>query len=114
MKIDSYSFGSMTIDGKAYSSDLIVFSEKVIANWWRKSGHTLLIDDLDEVLKYKPEILIVGTGADGVMQIPESTKSALKDNDIELIEEITSVAYETFNRCSKEGKRVTGAFHLTC
>lgn len=114
MKIDSYSFGLMTIDDRAYDNDLIVFSGQIIPDWWRKSGHTLLTQDLEEVLKYKPDILVVGTGANGMMQIPESTKRDLKQNNIELIEQITSSAYQTFNEYVKEGKRVAGAFHLTC
>ena len=114
MYIESYSFGLMTIDGKIYGKDLIVFNERIIPNWWRKSGHALSIDDLDEVLKYKPDILVVGTGASGMMQVPEITKKGLKNKNISIIEEDTGVAYQTFNNYIEEGRRVAGAFHLTC
>jgi hypothetical protein len=33
MRIDSYSFGVMKVDGKEYRQDLIVFPDKVRSNW---------------------------------------------------------------------------------
>ncbi len=35
MHIDSYSFGSMTVDGTGYGHDLIVFPDRVMSGWWR-------------------------------------------------------------------------------
>lgn len=60
MNIGAYSFGSITINGETYAHDVLVFLERVKANWWRKEGHTLSIEDLDEVLSERPEFLIVG------------------------------------------------------
>ncbi len=114
MKIDSYSFGSMTVDGKVYNKDLIIFPERIKANWWRREGHCLAIEDLKEVIDYKPEVLIIGTGAYGAMDIPESTKKMLKDKQIELIEKNSEQAYQIFNEYIEKGKKVVGAFHLTC
>ena len=114
MKIEGYSFGSMTVEGKGYDSDLVIFPEKVISNWWRREGHTLLMEDLEEVIEYKPEVLVVGRGASGVMTIPESTQKALKEKNIELVEGTTGEVYKVFNEYLSQGKRVVGAFHLTC
>jgi hypothetical protein len=114
MKIDAYSFGSMTVEGRVYDKDLIVFPDRVKSGWWRKEGHTLLIEDLEEVLNYKPQVLVVGRGAYGVMEIPLSTKEALKRHSIEVIDKDTDEACKIFNRLIQEGKRVVGAFHLTC
>ena len=60
--IESYSFGRMKINGVAYSSDLIVFTEHVKSDWRRNKGHELHVEDLEEILRAKPEILVVGTG----------------------------------------------------
>ena len=92
MKIEAYSFGTITIDGKTYHKDIILFPDSVRPNWRRKEGHSLLIEDLQEVIEYRPEILIVGTGAYGVLQVPAVTKKALKKLDIELVEKHTSAA----------------------
>ena len=66
MRIDSYSFGVMKVGGTEYRGDLIVFPDKVKSSWWRKEGHSLTIEDLDDILAFKPEVLIVGTGASGL------------------------------------------------
>jgi hypothetical protein len=71
MRIDAYSFGVMKVAGREYKSDLIVFPEKVVSNWRRIEGHSLVIEDLDEVMEFKPDVLIVGTGAEGMMAVPE-------------------------------------------
>ena len=114
MKIDSYSFGTMMIEGKHYTSDVIVFPDRVISDWWRKEGHSLCIEDLDEVISYKPDVLIIGKGASGVMNVPNDTRKILQDNNIEIIDKNTSEAYRIFNEKIKQGIKVVGAFHLTC
>jgi hypothetical protein len=114
MHIDSYSFGTMTVDGKAYDSDLIIFPDRIMSGWWRREGHSLAISDLDEVLRYKPDILVVGTGASGIMDVPDPTRRMLRENNIELMENKTSQACKIFNQKIKEGRKVAGAFHLTC
>ena len=111
--IDSYSFGRMVIDGKTYTSDVILYPDKVDDSWWRKSGHLLQKEDLRDVIQYNPEILIVGTGAYGLMKILDEAKQFLEAEGIELISEETKEAYKIYNEL-KERKKVVAAFHLTC
>jgi hypothetical protein len=37
--IDKYSFGSITIDGRTYDTDVIIYPERIDDRWWRKEGH---------------------------------------------------------------------------
>lgn len=112
--INSYSFGSIKINGKTYNEDLIVFPKRISSNWRRKEGHNLIPSDLEEVLSFNPEVLIVGTGESGVMKVPQSTRETIKEKGIGLIIEKTGTAYKIFNERNKENKKVVGAFHLTC
>ena len=114
MHIDSYTFGSMIVDGKAYSADLIVFPDKVSLGWWRKEGHSLDMSDLDEVMDYKPDILIIGRGASGCMDLPGKTREFIGKSGIKLIDKNTDEASRIFNEYINKKKRVVGAFHLTC
>lgn len=111
--IDSYTFGRIVIDGTQYSNDLIVFLDKVVDNWWRKEGHQLYVEDLESVLKAKPEVLVVGTGYSGLMKIPPETKQYVESNGIKLIIQKTTEACKTFNRLIKFRKAVA-ILHLTC
>lgn len=111
--IDSYLFGQIVIDGNRYTSDVIIFPDHVSDNWWRKEGHSLHVDDIGEILREKPEVLVVGTGSSGLVRVPEGTRKRIKSEGIELVVEPTEKACETFNRLSKS-RRVVAALHLTC
>lgn len=114
MEIESYSFGSMQISGQTYAADLILFPDRVEANWWRKEGHSLSLEDLKEVLSYLPEVLIIGTGASGLMQVPSSLIQTLEKRRIEVVVSNTGEAWNRFNAEIRKGRRAVGAFHLTC
>ncbi len=113
MKIEHYSFGNITIDGQTYTSDVIIFPDRVYSSWWRKEGHLLQVTDLKDVIKAKPEVLIVGTGAYGVMKVPEQTIEHLKSNGIEAYIENTKNAVELYNKIASK-KSAIAALHLTC
>uniref|UniRef100_A0A7C4AJK0 Uncharacterized protein n=1 Tax=Thermodesulfovibrio aggregans TaxID=86166 RepID=A0A7C4AJK0_9BACT len=114
MKISYYSFGKIIVNGNEYTSDIIVFPDSVYPSWWRKEGHSLCMEDLAEVLKKDINVLIVGTGAYGRMKVPESVINELKKKGIETFVIDTEKAVALFNQFLNEGKKVAGAFHLTC
>jgi len=111
--IDSYDFGKIVIKGRRYTTDLIVFPDRVRDGWWRKEGHSLHVKDIDEAIRDNPEVLIVGTGHSGLMKIPAETREYIKSKGIELIAQRTAEACKTFNRLVKS-KKVVAALHLTC
>lgn len=111
--IDSYDFGRIVINGRRYTTDLIVFPDRVKDGWWRREGHGLQIEDLDEVVQDNPEVLIVGTGYSGLMKVPAETREYVKSKGIELIAQRTAEACKTFNRLVKS-KKIVAALHLTC
>ena len=113
MKIEHYSFGKITIEGKTYTSDVIIYPEKVNASWWRKEGHNLQVVDLTDVINVNPQILVIGTGATGLMRVPKETISHLQSKGIEVHVARTGEAVEIFNKLQKD-KIVIAAFHLTC
>ncbi len=114
MKIEYYSFGNIIINGERYTSDVIIYPNKIDSSWWRKEGHKLQIVDLNEVIKAKPEILVVGTGYSGVMAVPKETISYLESQGIKVYVDRTSKAVELFNDLQNTGKKVIAALHLTC
>ncbi len=113
MKIDSYSFGRIVIDGKTYTSDVIIYPGRIDATWWRKEGHLLQLADLVEALQAKPDILIIGTGYSGVMHVPKETVDGIVRRGIELKAERTSKAVEVYNEL-RGRKTVIAALHITC
>lgn len=111
--IDHYRFGAITVDGQRHTRDLIILPERVIAGWWRKEGHMLHPDDLTVVLEAVPEVLVVGTGAYGMMRVTEETRLALEAAGIRLVVAPTAEAVKTYNDLCEKA-RVAAALHLTC
>jgi hypothetical protein len=114
MKIDSYAFGKIVINGKAYSSDVIIYDDRVDSSWWRKEGHSLYPEDIAEVLNARPDILIIGTGYAGVMSVPKKTLAHIESRGIEVKVARTSKAVELYNSLQGKKKTVIAAFHITC
>ena len=114
MMIENFSFGRITVDGITYTDDIKIIQGKVKPTWWRKSGHRVEVEDIRDIIEAKPSILVLGKGKPGMMKSTPSLCEFLKQNHIELIEEKTSKAINTFNRLFKEGANVCAGFHLTC
>lgn len=113
MRIDSYSFGRIVINGTNYTSDVIIYPGRVDGSWWRTEGHRLRIEDLDEALKVKPEVLIIGTGYSGVMTVPKEVIEQLARLGIKVKVGRTGKAVKEYNDLQAT-KTVVAALHLTC
>jgi len=111
--IESYSFGRINISGKIYTSDLIIFPDRIRSSWWRENGHSLCLEDIDEILEEKPEVLVIGSGSAGLMEVPSQVVDEIRNRGIELIVARTVKAVEDYNRLCEE-RFTVGAFHLTC
>lgn len=113
MKIESYSFGSIVINGETYTKDVVILPGLVFSPWWRKEGHLLHMEDLTVALKERPDILVIGKGYNGAMGVPEGLMNELRKMGIEVISDNTKTAVEVFNRY-RDYKKVIAALHLTC
>ena len=114
MKIDRYSFGSLVINGKPYTSDVIIYPDGKIEDYWRrKRGHELSTDDIRELIDSAPELIIAGTGVSGRMIPDKDLVKHLSRLAIEFIAAPNEKAMDIFNELAPK-KRVGGCFHLTC
>ena len=111
--IDSYHFGEIVIDGKKYSSDVVISPDRVEDDWWRKTGHELCLEDIAGVITENPEVLVVGTGDSGLMKVLPEVGQAAQARGIKLIVQTTDKACNTYNQLS-HSQRVLAAFHITC
>jgi hypothetical protein len=112
-RIEAYRFGHLVIDGQAHTKDLIILPDRVIAGWWRNVGHALHTGDLKAVLEARPDVLVVGQGAQGLMQVTSEVEQALKAAGMQLIAQPTEQACQTYNQLRTQ-RQVAAALHLTC
>lgn len=112
--IGHYSFGTITVSNQKYNSDLKIINGQVYPDWWRKSGHSVDIDDVTDIIRAKPDFLVIGSGKFGLVKVSPQLKQHIEAIGIEVIVEPTSTAVQTFNRMYNDGVNVAAGFHLTC
>jgi len=110
--ISHYEFGSITIDGKRYDHDVIIFKGEV-RSWWRKAGHDVAVADIESLVKEGVRTIVFGTGASGVMKVDRETESYLKHHGISIFMMKTGDAVGKFNQISAD-PNTAAALHLTC
>ena len=114
MKIQSYRFGYIEIDGNVYRNDVKLIGNKVVPDWWRSRGHLVELKDVKDLLGSDAQICIFGTGAYGAMRVSEAVKSAFESLGVKVLVEKTESACNSYNQLTKEGKKVVAGFHLSC
>lgn len=111
--IDNYTFGEFTINGKKFRSNIVLINNSVKPGRYLEN-HELLIKDFDEILAANPEIVIIGTGASGVVKPSEEIKNEIESEGIQLIIEKSGEAIKTYNKLLKQKKKVAAFMHNTC
>ncbi|MBD3197261.1 MAG: hypothetical protein GF317_19560 [Candidatus Lokiarchaeota archaeon] len=109
--IKDYSYGRITIGGRTYNNDLILLGKNIESDWWRDEGHMLQKQDLEKVIDYQPDLLIIGTGTNGNMIVPEKLSENL---EFKVKSYLTKNAVKEYNKEIENSKKVAAAFHLTC
>jgi len=111
-RLGDYSFGTVSVDGEEHTRDLIVLPGRVVPDWWRRQGHSLAMEDLDDVRDELPERLILGCGAHGRLQPPAAVLDALRERGVEVEALPTADAVRRYAELDPE--RTAAALHLTC
>ena len=112
MKIDSYRFGQITVDGRSYGHDVVLTSAGA-RPWVRAQSHSLLREEAEPFLESDPEVVIIGTGAMGVMEVSSEAISCLEAAGVEVVVTRTGRACDLFNELIGK-KDLVAALHLTC
>ncbi|MFO7753730.1 MAG: Mth938-like domain-containing protein [Desulfobacteraceae bacterium] len=113
--ISHYSFGSIVVNGTEYKNDIRITGKgEVVPEWWRRSGHTVEVEDLSLILDDDTETVVLGKGKPGMMKASHELKKYLDQKGIELIEQKTEKAVDTVNRLFRENRKFAAGFHLTC
>lgn len=111
-RLENYSFGRLTVDGEEHTKDVIVLPDRVVPNWWRRDGHSLVIEDLEDVLDELPGRLIVGRGAHGRLRPHPAVIEELRRRGVEVEVLDTAEAVERYRESDAAG--TAAALHLTC
>lgn len=110
LKIDEVAFAKLVCNGKVYRAPLVVYPDRVDGRWWRKDGMAFSPEDFDSVIEAKPEIVVLGTGFSGSVNVLDETKQRFEREGIEYVIDTTPEAVERFNELA-ESRRTVGGFY---
>lgn len=110
--IDQYEFGRIVVDGQEETRDLIILPDRVVRHWRRRDGHSLVVEDLGEVLDELPPHLVVGTGASGQMRPDSQAVEQLRQRGLTVEAMPTAQAVRRY--AELDPSRTAAALHLTC
>lgn len=107
------------IDGKKYSQVLIVGGSVVERDYEKLkelfgTSHKIGDWETETLLKENPEIVVVGTGQDGKLEVDKNFLERVKEKGVEIIAQITPEAIKIYNEKAQAGKRVNALIHTTC
>jgi len=115
--VKEYRFGSISLKTGSFTSDLILWPDRVMENWWRRTGHNLCMEDIKEILINPPARLLIGTGYHGAMSVPDDLISRLEKSGTAVSVAATPQAVSIWNSwLDEEGRDLDAAagFHLPC
>lgn len=98
--------------GERHTRDVIILPQRVVGNWWRKDGHSLVLEDLEGVLDELPRRLVIGKGAYGRMKPDPETIQQLEKRGITVEVLDTGDAVARYLELDPAG--AAAALHLTC
>ncbi|HUV72143.1 MAG TPA: MTH938/NDUFAF3 family protein [Clostridia bacterium] len=119
INIDQVDWGELKVSGKEYSQVLVV-GNQVIERQEEKlrrlfgTTHKMGGWEMEELLSSKPEIIIIGNGFDGVLEVSKKLRAESEKLGIELKVLKTPAAVGEFNQLVGKGKRVNALIHTTC
>lgn len=116
--IDKFEFGSIVINGKKYETDVFIFSNGKVEPRSREisqkkygTGHYFCKEEIEKILKDKPEIIIFGSGESGFCKLEDEALKLLKELNINYKIAPTEEAIKIFNKMKT---KKAGIFHVTC
>jgi hypothetical protein len=111
VKINSFRFGSLTINNKIYDTDMVVSWDGELIP--RESSHSFSREELINMLVKGPEVVLVGTGTAGCVKIDKEVESLAQSKNVEMMVRKTADAVDEFNKSSKT-KKIVAMLHVTC
>jgi hypothetical protein len=111
-RLEDYRFGRLMVDGREHTRDLIVLPDRVVSDWWRSEGHSLAVEDLDEVLDELPRRFVLGVGAYGRLCPDAAVLAELERRGVKVECLPTDAAVRRYGELDE--RETAAALHLTC
>lgn len=105
-KIQEYKLGSFIIEGKQFIGNVKIVGGKV-RYWERPENQNFDVKDLHDLIDSGSEFFLIGTGAAGLLKVPDHVKRAITEKGIALFMGKTQDMVKRFNELDKDNKKVS-------
>jgi hypothetical protein len=116
VRIESFSFGSIQIDGRTYAHDVVIDRGQIrkrrkgASKRHRDSnGHTPL--SAEEKIPWRCRRLIIGTGAAGALPVMDSVQAEAHRRHVELV---TAPTRRAIDLLATDAGDTNAILHITC
>ncbi|MBI5465206.1 hypothetical protein HY946_01195 [Candidatus Gottesmanbacteria bacterium] len=112
-------FGGVRINGQDWH-DVIVVGEEIEERDDRRlhqvfgRAHWIGDWEVEKLLSNNPEIVIIGNGTGGLLEVTPEVQEKFKKAGVELKILLTPEATSEFNKLYSEGKKINALIHTTC
>jgi len=118
--IESFEWGRFQVNGQRHSElgegvgkDIFMVGREV-RPWNERKGHHLKPGMIACALAEEIDILVIGNGVNGAIDVSKKTRNVIKAAGVQLIVEKTPEACAAYNRLVREGARAALLAHGTC
>jgi uncharacterized protein len=109
--ITAYGENSISINGKSFKQSLIITRTKLNENWELSTVELLQADHINQILAFKPELIIIGTGDELIFPAVE-VYSGIIEHGIGVDFMDTRAACRTYNILMSEGRHIVAGLIL--
>lgn len=119
INFDKTWFGGVKINGQNFR-DVIVVGEEIEERDDQRlhqlfgRAHWIGDWEVEKLLSNNPEIVIIGNGTGGLLEVTSEVEEKFKTAGVELRILLTPQAISEFNKLYQESKRVNALIHTTC
>lgn len=108
-------FGWINVGGRHYEHDRILLPDGVSGPWWRPRRHWFDLVDAEALCaEFAPEIVVVGIGWMGMLQVDPAATDFLAGRGVDFEPLRIPEAVRRLQRLAVHGRRVVAPLHLTC
>ena len=78
--------------------------------FWESDNKEITIPHIKELVEYKPDLLVIGLGAGGLLTLAENVQMHIHQNRVKYTAKHNDEAIKIYNKALAEGKKVAAIF----
>ena len=117
-KIEEFNFGFIVVDQKQYDHDIVILPDGTVKERnpgkGRLGSHSISRSEIEALAHAQPDIILVGTGVQGMARLAHDAEHYIMDPDYNLTLLPSPEIVKKYNQHVEDGEKVAALIHITC